>query len=61
MQSGINLKVCKRTGRAGPIVTLKCMEISMANHVMGYGAPKTTLIWRLKVFSFAGMRQVDFV
>ena len=29
MQSGINLKVCKRTGRAGPIVTLKCMEISM--------------------------------
>lgn len=40
MQSGINLKVCKRTGRAGPIVTLKCMEISMANHVMGYGAPK---------------------
>lgn len=40
MQSGINLKVCKRTGRAGPIVTLKCMEINMANHVMGYGAPK---------------------
>ena len=38
MQSGITLKVCKRTGRAGPIVTLKCMEITMANHVMGAAA-----------------------
>lgn len=35
---GSNVKECKRSGRAGPIVTLKCMEITMANHVMGAAA-----------------------
>ncbi len=35
-----NVKECKRSGRAGPIVTLKCMEKAMANHVMGAAASK---------------------
>lgn len=39
-QDGSNVKECKRNGRAGPIVTLKCMEKAMANHVMGAVASK---------------------
>lgn len=38
-QDGSNVKECKRYGRAGPFVTSECMEIIMANHVMGVAAP----------------------
>ncbi|RRF43936.1 hypothetical protein EAO14_01515 [Klebsiella pneumoniae] len=58
MQSGINLKVCKRNGRAGPIVTLKCMEITMANQVMVLLHPIITLFLSLMVFLFVVMSLV---
>lgn len=39
LRVGSNVEWCKRNGRAGLFVTSECMEINMANHVMGVATP----------------------